>query len=153
MNVGEDGITRDFDRSLTPDGMENVARVARLLVAMQVKPETILSSPLVRANQTAEIVAEVLGVGGKLEVDDTFTCGMDPSRAVAALNRRRAGDVMVVGHAPDMGEFAAYLISAAGDVSIFLRTSGVCCIQFEGKISKGTGVLSWLIPPSLAEIT
>lgn len=148
-NVGEGGAVSDFERALSPGGMAVVEAVARQLVSLEVRPAVIMCSPLVRARQTAELVAETLGVRTRLEVDDTFACGLDFQRGLASVNRCMAGDVFVVGHAPDMGGFASWLLSAGGEISIAMRPAAICCLEFERRVARAAGTLAWLLPPPI----
>jgi phosphohistidine phosphatase len=103
---------RDFDRSLTPSGRTRVHDVARALRDKDEEPLLIYSSPLVRALQTAEIVAAVTKLterGGALEVRRELAPDGDEValvREVIANGRKR---VMLVGHEPDVGDLAAHL--------------------------------------------
>jgi phosphohistidine phosphatase len=93
---------RDHDRALTPSGRDRVREVARKLVALGEAPKAIVSSPLVRALQTAEIVAAHVGVE-HVETARELSPGGDALtlvRSFLAAGRRR---VMVVGHQPDLG--------------------------------------------------
>jgi phosphohistidine phosphatase len=93
---------RDYDRALTPSGRDRVREVAKKLVAMGEAPKAIVSSPLVRALQTAEILAGQVGVEHVETVRELSPGGdaLTLSRSFLAAGRRR---VMIVGHQPDLG--------------------------------------------------
>ncbi len=106
---------KDFDRALTASGRDRVKDVARALAAEDEAPHLILSSPLVRALQTAEIVAATtkLEHGGSVLVRRT----LEPSGDAYALAMEcLAGEgkrVMLVGHEPDLSDLAARLSGRA----------------------------------------
>lgn len=113
---------RDGDRALTPDGRERTRAVARSLLAENEAPFTIVSSPLVRALQTAEIVAAVTdvekrvreakpagGAPGAVEIRREMAPGGDTLGLVLELLRAGRKRVMVVGHEPDLSTLVSRL--------------------------------------------
>jgi phosphohistidine phosphatase len=117
---------RDGDRALTPEGRERTRSVARALAAEGEVPLTIVSSPLVRALQTAEIVAAVTdlescvrhakdagGATGAVEIRREMAPGGDGLGLVLELARSGRKRVMVVGHEPDLSMLVAHLIGHA----------------------------------------
>ncbi|HEY2513239.1 MAG TPA: phosphohistidine phosphatase SixA [Polyangiaceae bacterium] len=103
---------RDFDRALTPSGRDRVRDVARTLGERDEAPHLIFTSPLVRAVQTAEIVATVTQLtdrGGELRVQRELAPEGDTLGLIRASIQKGDKRVMVVGHEPDLGELAARL--------------------------------------------
>lgn len=113
---------RDGDRSLTPDGRERTRAVARVLLAKAEAPLTIISSPLVRALQTAEIVAAITelenrvqdakdsgGAPGTVEVRREMAPGGDALGLALELLRSGRKRAMIVGHEPDLAMLVAHL--------------------------------------------
>lgn len=113
-DTAESGM--DADRTLSPSGRERVKNVARALLDAKEEPLTIFTSPLVRATQTAEIVAIVTNVGdrgGTVEVRRDLAPGASPlglARSLAFEKKRR---VMLVGHEPDLSALVAGLLGEA----------------------------------------
>jgi phosphohistidine phosphatase len=105
----------DSDRALTASGRERVRSVAKLLLAADEQPLQILTSPLVRAVQTAEIVAITTKLGdrdGSLQVRRELSPGGAGGKAlVASLASNGGKRVMLVGHEPDVSELASALLS------------------------------------------
>jgi phosphohistidine phosphatase len=96
----------DHERRLTAAGREQARRVGEQLADSDPRPDVVLHSPLVRARETAELIAAPLGI--QPEPDDRLAPGAtaDGVRAAAA---GRGEAVVVVGHQPDCGEIAAEL--------------------------------------------
>jgi phosphohistidine phosphatase len=104
---------RDFDRALTASGRERVRGVAKALVDEGEAPLAIVTSPLVRSVQTAEIVAVVTKLEGDVETHHALAPGGEGAalaRSLAAQQRKR---VMFVGHEPDVSELVASLLGEA----------------------------------------
>jgi phosphohistidine phosphatase len=114
---------RDGDRALTPEGRERTRLVARALLAEEEAPFTIVSSPLVRALQTAEIVAAVTdlekrvreakdagGAPGTVEIRREMAPGGDALSLVFELVRSGRKRAMVIGHEPDLSMLLSRLV-------------------------------------------
>jgi phosphohistidine phosphatase len=114
---------RDGDRALTPEGRERTRAVARALLSEGEGPLTIVSSPLVRALQTAEIVAALTdlekrvrdakdagGASGAVEIRREMAPGGDALGLVAELARAGRKRAMVVGHEPDLSMLVSRLV-------------------------------------------
>ena len=99
---------RDADRKLTPSGKDRTRDVAELLVKSGEAPTRILSSPLVRARETAEIVAHAAGLA-EIEFANEMAPAGDSSSLARALGREE-GRVMIVGHEPALGDLVAELV-------------------------------------------
>ena len=119
---------RDGDRALTPDGRERTRAVARTLLSQGEVPLTIVSSPLVRSLQTAEIVAAVTdlakrvgeakdagGASGAVEIRREMAPGGDALALVHELARSGRKRVMVVGHEPDLSMLVSRLVGRHPD--------------------------------------
>jgi phosphohistidine phosphatase len=96
----------DSERHLTPEGREQARRVGEHLAAAEPQPEAVLHSPLVRARETAKLIAAPLGI--EPEPDDRLAPGATAA-GVRAVVVGRGGAVVVVGHLPDCAEIAAEL--------------------------------------------
>lgn len=102
---------RDFDRALTPSGRDRVRSVAQKLAEMDEVPKLVVASPLVRAQQTADIVARELKTAA-IETERDLAPGGDGVtfvRSAATLGRKR---LMVVGHEPDLSDLVTQLLGA-----------------------------------------
>jgi phosphohistidine phosphatase len=146
--IAEDGTgaMRDFDRALTSEGRTQLDSIAVALVRMGVKPNLVLSSPLVRARETAEIVAPVLGA--PLELADELAAGCHFDDLQRMLHRYTQEALMVVGHEPDFSAHAARLINA-DERGIVLKKAGLIRIEIDGRPQAGRGRLTGLLTPKM----
>lgn len=133
-------------RPLTPDGKKEVRRVAEGLATLVPKLDLLATSPLVRAAQTAEIVADHYGC--KSVTLDALTPESDPGKTVHWLaEQRSARTVALVGHEPDLGTLACYLLTGKRSSFLDLKKSGACLLEVNDPPKPGDGTLEWLLPP------
>jgi len=141
-------LSDDAKRALTPEGKEKMREIAAGLVRAGMEPDWIVSSPLVRAVETAEIVGEALSSKPPLDTCDALGPGGEPEALIAYLakrsNRRR---VLLVGHEPDLGELAARLIGAGRNANMPFKKGGCCLITFSVFPPKAPGRLVWWLTP------
>jgi len=137
----------DRERPLTSEGVARFKRVVEGLKDFDVKLELVLTSPLVRAAHTAELL--VAGVGGKprLETLDALSPGGRMAQVLEAVAKysKRAKHIALVGHEPDLGELTARLLRARGTIEF--KKGAVCCLELDGAMPTGPGALKWLLPP------
>ena len=105
------------------------------------------TSPLVRARQTAEILADVLDAEKELESCEFLSPGSDVEALIRWLRDVRADSVMIVGHMPDLAHLASAMLAPKASLDIAFKKSGVCCVSFDGMPAAGAGRLEWLLQP------
>ena len=152
VEPGTPGFTRDSERPLTPEGRRKTRSIARALAGLEVTPDVILTSPCVRAHQTAEIVATRLRLKKSLQICEHLACGGDAKRLIAEINRRhgKAASVMLVGHEPDLSQLASLLISGQSNgAQIELKKGGLVVLELDDLRASRCAVLQWLAPPKL----
>lgn len=136
----------DSERPLTKKGIERARLVMEGIRALGVKPDLILSSPLVRALQTAEIAAKSLKYPkDKIQRTNALLPEADPAALMKELARTKAEQLLCTGHAPHMDEFIAHATGTRRSFTA-LKKAGVACIEF-GEMSPGEGILIALYPP------
>ena len=137
---------RDFDRRLTDEGREKMARAARGLAALGTEIEVLVSSPLVRAVQTADEIAEAFPDARRL-VWEELACGVDEIALTARLESETPTEnVMLVGHEPDLGELLAYFLT--GRTSGFytrVRKGSVSCMLAGGLPPSSAATFEWMM--------
>jgi phosphohistidine phosphatase len=136
----------DFERPLTTDGRQLVAEVAAAILGRGPSPDVILTSPLVRARQTAGILAECLGIPDRLAVDKRLAPGFGPEQLLKILRDNSKRSVLVlVGQEPDLTLTISKLV---GRSRIALKRAGVAQVEVvDPKVLKGrlVGLLSPMI--------
>lgn len=145
------GVTTDEDRPLTDLGRQEVALMSQVLENLGVKLDLILSSPLVRAWQTAEVVAGHFGLESSLERSIDMAPGGSPAGVLAQILRHgRPNETLLTGHMPGVGSLAGYLAWNQREAGINFRTAGICRIDLpDASPAPGYGDLRWLIPPKV----
>jgi phosphohistidine phosphatase len=132
----------DDERPLTDFGKKEVRQVAKFLNRLKVKPSLIVTSPLPRALQTAEVAGEQLKT--KLRQDEALEPGFGISELRTVLKRHRSKVLMLVGHEPDFSS----VISALTGASLKLSKAGVALVDVDPEAEEGR--LLWLFPPKFA---
>jgi phosphohistidine phosphatase len=137
----------DPERPLTAKGVQKTRSAALGLRALGAKPDVLITSPYVRAVQTAEIFAEALGFPPeKAGVSEALKPTGNPADVVKEISKLRAKEVMCFGHAPHLDRMISQLAGARG-VFTELKKVGVAC--FEHSAAQGRWVLVWILPPKI----
>ena len=139
----------DSERPLTSNGAARLRRAGRSLASLGVVFDLILTSPLVRALQTAEILADAQENRPPIAVLDALSPGGAHAGVLAELEKhaRKARKIAIVGHAPGIGELAARLISARRPLA--LKKGAIARIDVAALPTTEPGILRWLLPPKL----
>ena len=136
----------DPQRFLTDKGKARTRAGARGLKAIGIAPDLIVTSPYVRARQTAEILREELAPETPLEESDALTPMADPTKIVETLRERAEQNLLVVGHAPHLDLLVAYL-TGTDDPVTSLKKAGAASIEIRtGRPGAGTGLLVGVYP-------
>jgi len=135
----------DFARTLTPFGEEEARVVGVALLKLGVRPDHILTSPLVRARQTAEIIARALVFGGEIEPIDELKNGPSTQSLLRLLNSyAEAREIILVGHMPSLAEHIAAMTGSGSAKEYPLGKGSVACIETEKPAIGGWRLLSLL---------
>lgn len=120
------GPTPEPLRALTPAGIRRTTAVAERLALLGIRADQLISSPLVRARQTAEI-AVAAGLAGQLEIDGALAPDGD---ALALVRSSGAERLMLVGHEPDLGQLACQVLGAPAG-TVILKKAGLAVIVLQ----------------------
>ena len=138
----------DAKRPLTERGMNRFRESVKGLRRIDVTIDEIFTSPLVRAKQTAELLAEGLDGKPPVKILEQLAPGHTSASVMTSLaklaKRRR---IALVGHEPDLGELAAYLIGAGR--ALPFKKGGICRIDVGSLTSRRAGALVWFFPPTV----
>ncbi len=137
---------RDFDRRLTDEGRERMRRAGRGLATLGVDVELLVSSPLVRAVETADEVAGSL-MPQRREVWEELSCGVDEIALTVRLEEAlTSGSVFLVGHEPDIGElFAYWLTGRRGAFHTRVRKGSVSFLTAHSLPPDGRATFEWMM--------
>src|SRR5262245_59576712 len=124
VDRGTPGYKKDSDRPLTNEGEEKMHQIAKAILAMDLNFDLILSSPYVRAQQTAQIVA------AELDEEVTFTDFLvpdgNPLELIREINDEKPQCVLLVGHEPDLSQLVSILMTGDSQSTIELKKGGLC---------------------------
>ena len=134
----------DADRPLSPKGHSQADRLGTYLASVSFKPDMIVSSPKVRAAQTAEIVAEHLGM--KVRLDDRLGDALGVGQLEELISDLGATKPVLVGHDPDFTMLVETLCDASG---VEMKKGAFARIDAPRPLAAGAGMLRWLVPPDL----
>jgi phosphohistidine phosphatase len=142
----EDWVGDDRKRPLTDRGKKRMAESARLLDTLNLSLEAVITSPLTRARQTAEIAASGLGLEKLLVEDERLAPGFSPEAlAQIVKDYPKAEALMLVGHEPDFSETVSAI---TGGSEIVFKKGGLARVDLiDSEAPKGQ--LAWLIPPKI----
>lgn len=142
IDRGDPQCPRDPDRELTERGAARTRAAVRGLRRLGVAPDLIVTSPYVRARETADIAAGVLDCAAPVRVVDGLLPHESPLDFHATLPELDAGRVLCAGHNPNLNELLA---AATGQPSPFtwIKKAGCACVEIDG----GRGTLKWLYEP------
>ena len=138
----------DSKRPLTPEGLVSLRKEARALNKLEVTFDQIVSSPLVRTRQTADVFSEVLKGHPEIVLSDALApAGTPAAIAQEIVKHVRKARLALVGHEPNLGELAGELIGARA--ALEFKKGGICRIDFDVLPPKGTGRLRWFVTPKM----
>ena len=140
--TGED----DDMRPLTPAGQREMREVTRAVHELVPEIDTLATSPLVRAVQTAEILG---GAYGRKPVAVEWLRPEAPYEEFAqwARGHREKKMVVIVGHEPHLSGLVSWLIAGGKRTVLELKKAGACLLEVEGKPGAGSGTLIWSMGP------
>lgn len=144
----EPDAARDFERKLTPKGLAQAEKAGKFLVRYGLVPSLILTSPVVRARQTAKIVAQRLGDADLVE-ERWLACGMNPESCLRELAPYfHHESILLVGHEPDFSETIAALIGHPDPAHLHIRKASLTAVDLI-ELAPGGGQLEFLVPARL----
>jgi len=137
----------DRQRPLTPEGMKKFRLAANGLERITGSVARVLTSPLVRARQTAEILSKVSRWPRAVEAAE-LAPGRTPAQALALIRAQRVDCVALVGHEPNLSELLAVCVAGPGArLGVAMKKGGVACLTFGANLRPGEAQLNWLLAP------
>ncbi len=146
---GTPGFEDDATRPLTTKGEKQLRKTCAALRKMGLDFDLILSSPLIRAKQTAKIVAKELKLKKRLKYSDALKPGGDAKKLIAELNHLKPASekILLVGHEPDLSELISLLVTGGLELQLDFKKGGVCKLELETLRAGKCATLAWLLTP------
>jgi phosphohistidine phosphatase len=150
VDHGDPGYEDDSQRPLTDKGRKKMRQIAKGLRTMGVDFDLILSSPYVRAQETAEILADVFKMKKKLAFSDNLIPMGEPELLIAEINEKNSvQSLALVGHEPHLSTLVSMLTSGSKKVDITLKKGGVCYLSADDLHQEHRATLEWLLTPGI----
>lgn len=147
LALGERGTTSDEERPLSEKGEAQSEAVARALMQRGIMLDKLYTSPLLRTRQTAEILLRVWAKPELiLENCNQLAPGGKPRKLSKQLLKSGGDKIGLVGHMPDLGDFAAWLLGTK-KAQIDIAKAGIVHISCGELAGKGLGALEWMVTP------
>ncbi len=148
VSRADPGVRSEEARWLTEEGKARTREVAEGLRAAGVRVDVVFTSPLVRARETAEILAEVLGVKEPLIETEALAPGFSlTDLCEELLAAGPPASAMIIGHEPDLSELISTLVWGDDRGEVDMKKAGVALLELDALPPDKGVVLRWLIPP------
>jgi phosphohistidine phosphatase len=146
--------TSDFEddslRPLTEKGREKMRRITSALNDLGIQPDLILSSPFVRALQTAQILAKGLKYRKDIVFSDSLTPPGNTDALIGEINEKYTVDELVlVGHEPALSGLVGTLTAGSPAIGINFKNGGICCLSVDDLRVERKAALDWLLTPKI----
>ena len=151
----EDPSGDDSQRALTDKGSRKMRQIAKGLRILGVEFDAILSSPYLRAQETAEILGDVFKMKKQIAFSDNLVPMGDPDLLIAEINEKYSVDSLaIIGHEPYLTTLISLLIGQGLPVDVELKKGGVCRLSADDLHHSHHATLEWLLTPGvLVEIS
>jgi phosphohistidine phosphatase len=150
VDRGAPGCRNDDLRPLTPEGRRKLRLIAMAFKAMGLTFDLVLSSPVLRAKQTAEIVVHELGADKLLQFSHHLSYGGNPKDLIEEISKAWPGRerVLLVGHEPYLSGLVSRLLTGRDDLPLTLKKGGFCHLSIEHLRYGACGILMSLLTPA-----
>lgn len=153
-NPGEDGLPetlKDADRPLSRKGQQKMWRATEGMKALELEFDAVISSPLIRARQTAHIVAEAFELRRKLSFTVHLAPDGSPKQLIELINEVgiRSRNILLVGHEPYLSQLASLLISGSTLAAVELKKGALLKLEVRNLGYARCATLAWILPPKI----
>lgn len=140
----------DEERPLTEKGAEKMKKIAQRLAEAAPGIDTFLQSPLVRSQQTVDILVAAYKTPPRVLTSAALKPGSSFDMLIQNLNAAESENLAMVGHETHLSEFTSYLLAGKKEAPFLqFKKGGAACLEFEGRIAAGRVRLLWFAPPKL----
>ena len=154
VEPGTPGFENDSARPLVPKGEHRLRKAAAAMKKMDLSFDLILSSPFLRAKQTAEIVAGELKLKKRVQFSDALACGGSAKTLIRQLTDLKPApeNVLLVGHEPDLSRLISRLVANDETAAVEMKKGGLCKLEVPELHHGRCAKLIWLLTPSQMEL-
>jgi phosphohistidine phosphatase len=140
----------DSERPLTDKGRKKMRQIAKALRHLGVEFDLILSSPYIRACETAEILADVFKMKKRIVFSDNLIPLANPDLLIGEINEKHpVGSLAIVGHEPHLSALVGLLVSENSKIEMTLKKGGVCYLSADNLHQDHRATLEWLLTPRI----
>lgn len=149
IDRGSPGFEDDSQRPLTPKGAARIHRIAQASKRLRLKFDLILSSPYLRAQQTAHIFASFYSIENKLRLTETLTPTISPAMLIGEIHETYgdALSILLVGHEPYLSTLTSMLLAGDESVALTFKKGGLCRLSVDELHYGRCATLEWLMTP------
>ena len=149
VDRGTPGFEDDSLRPLTPKGAARIHRIAQAAKRLRLKFDLILSSPYLRAQQTAHMFASYYGNENKLRLTENLVPGISPAELIGEIHETygEALSILLVGHEPYLSMLAGMLLAGDEQVALTFKKGGLCKFSIDELHYGRCATLEWLMTP------
>ena len=150
VDEGTPEYADDSLRPLTDKGKKKMRQIAKGLRALGVEFDLILSSPYIRATETAEIVADVFKMKKEIQFSDNLVPMGDPELLIAEMNEKyTVSSIAFIGHEPFLSALIGLLVSESVNIDMTIKKGGVCRLSADDLHHTRKATLEWLLTPGV----
>jgi phosphohistidine phosphatase len=150
VDEGTSEYESDSERPLTDKGRKKMRQIAKALRNLGVEFDLILSSPYVRARETAEILADVFKMKKKLDFSDNLIPLGNPELLITEVNEKYSvNSLAVVGHEPHLSTLVGLLVAENAKIDVTLKKGGACYLSADDLHQEHRATLEWLLTPGI----
>lgn len=151
VDEGTPEYEQDSERPLTDKGRKKMRQIAKGLRALGADFDLILSSPYIRAKETAEVLADVFKIKADIAFSENLIPMGDPDTLIGELNEKYNvnSSIALVGHEPQLTALVGLLVSENAKLDITLKKGGVCRLSADDFHHTHKATLEWLLTPSI----
>lgn len=150
VDEGTPEYEQDSDRPLTDKGRKKMRQIAKGLRTLGIEFDLILSSPYVRARETAEIVADIFKIKKKIAFSENLIPMADPELLIPEVMEKYPIDsIALVGHEPHLSTLIGLLTTENTKLDVTLKKGGVCYLSADNLHHEHRATLEWLLTPGI----
>lgn len=150
--IGQAGVYHDFDRFLSEAGKASLSKQAKGFQILEPQLQACLASPLLRAQQTAELLCQ--GSGVSVQALEALGASPDFAQVLAAISQSPAERILVVSHQPFVEHLLSGLLIADHSLSAKFETGTIACVEMQHLDPDPFGELLWMMPAAvMAQMT